>query len=62
MGFQNFCQTFRAKKSIDTESQKLLRPVLESGLSGPSYAVQLYGRTFFPMQSSITTILLVGKY
>eukprot|EP01050_Picozoa_sp_SAG11_P027516 SAG11_NODE_7002_length_1210_cov_6.893789_1_plen_140_part_00 len=25
----NFCQTFRAKKSIDTKALKLLRPVLE---------------------------------
>eukprot|EP01050_Picozoa_sp_SAG11_P039824 SAG11_NODE_16960_length_532_cov_4.256351_1_plen_62_part_10 len=33
---QNFCQTFRAKKSIDTEAQKLLTPVLESAAQGLS--------------------------
>eukprot|EP01050_Picozoa_sp_SAG11_P059747 SAG11_NODE_38885_length_247_cov_4.864865_1_plen_49_part_10 len=31
---KHFCQTFRAKKSIDTEAQKLLRPVLESAAQG----------------------------
>eukprot|EP01050_Picozoa_sp_SAG11_P001905 SAG11_NODE_90_length_17153_cov_63.471033_11_plen_154_part_00 len=35
----NFCQTFRAKKSIDTKAQKLLRPVLESAAQGLSSTI-----------------------
>ena len=35
----NLCQTFRAKKSIDTKAQKLLRPVLESAAQGLSSTI-----------------------
>eukprot|EP01050_Picozoa_sp_SAG11_P032625 SAG11_NODE_10694_length_811_cov_4.998596_1_plen_161_part_10 len=33
---KKFCQTSRAKNSIDTKAQKLLRPVLESAAQGLS--------------------------
>eukprot|EP01050_Picozoa_sp_SAG11_P010203 SAG11_NODE_1009_length_6204_cov_54.921149_5_plen_168_part_00 len=36
---KHFCQTLRGKKSIDTEAQKLLRPVLESAAQGLSRAI-----------------------
>eukprot|EP01050_Picozoa_sp_SAG11_P042408 SAG11_NODE_19516_length_465_cov_0.773224_1_plen_63_part_10 len=36
---ENFCQTFRTKKSLDTEAQKLLHTVLQFAAQGLSRAI-----------------------